>query len=428
MPRLVIVEPAYRSTVGHHGEVNRPLLLALAEGGWQPELWADVALEAEASAPGPLRGVFSGCGYEDPRQWSEPGGMVLLARRLEQQLQQAAAGGSPVAVWLAHSLLPFQLLGLARHLAQVEPARVLISLMFAPGETLQGPPADPAAEANARMALAALARVCAQRGHHLTLAFPSRQQQQLYAPLLAATGLRDAGLHPAVVGAGCRPARPGPDDPPLVLLHWGDLKAGKGRQEALAVLEALLERGVPPSLAGWRWLFHIHSLAALEAAEERLMQRAEQELGLVWLRGELESERMQAWLARCPLALLAYAPQIYAQRSSGLFWQWAAGRAALGLPMAAVGHAGGWLAAEAQALGIAWRSPAGDALPSPDGTPWLAALAAAAAQLPQTAGLQSEDGPSEEGLTEDGQRLLTDSFGRWCLEQLAAAIPVAPPA
>ena len=40
MPRLVIVEPAYASTVGHHGEVNRPLLAALAEAGWRAELSA----------------------------------------------------------------------------------------------------------------------------------------------------------------------------------------------------------------------------------------------------------------------------------------------------------------------------------------------------------------------------------------------------
>jgi hypothetical protein len=32
MPRLVIVEPAYASTVGHHGEVNRPLLEVLGKG------------------------------------------------------------------------------------------------------------------------------------------------------------------------------------------------------------------------------------------------------------------------------------------------------------------------------------------------------------------------------------------------------------
>lgn len=77
--------------------------------------------------------------------------------------------------------------------------------MFAPGERLDGAAADAQATACCRVALAALARAAAQQGHRLMLAFPSRQQQRLYQPLLAATGLSDGGLHPAVVGAGCRP-------------------------------------------------------------------------------------------------------------------------------------------------------------------------------------------------------------------------------
>ena len=133
--RLVIVDPAHASSVGHHDEVNRPLLEALIKAGWQAELWADVALEAESHAPQPLLGAFSGCGYEDPRHWSELGGMVNLGRRLERQLQQASGAEQPVAVWLGHSLLPFQLLGLARHLATAPAARVLLSLMFAPQES-----------------------------------------------------------------------------------------------------------------------------------------------------------------------------------------------------------------------------------------------------------------------------------------------------
>jgi len=308
MPRLVIVEPAYASTVGHHGEVNRPLLAALAEAGWSCELWADVALEGEATAPGPLRGVFSGCGYGDRRQWRELGGALVLARRLEQQLALASAGGPVVTAWLAHSLLPFQLLGLARHLNQSPAAAVLLSLMFAPGETLEGPAGDAQATATARVALAALARACAQQGHRLTLAFPSRQEETLYTPLLDATGLSSAGVHPAVVGAGTTPEPPAAEDaPPLVLLHWGDQKAGKGRAEALA---------------GLGWLFHQHSASALPDEEQALLERASKAgIGLVLLEGEITSATMGTWLARCPLALLAYNPERYAERSSGMLWQ-----------------------------------------------------------------------------------------------------------
>lgn len=416
MPRLVIVDPAYASTVGHHGEVNAPLLAALQAAGWEVELWADVALEGEPDLPGllrtRLRGVFSGCGYADPRSWRDLGGALLLARRLEQQLEQAQPpGGESVGAWLAHSLLPFQLLGLARRLRRVPAARVLISLMFPPGETLEGPMADPQAIAICRVALAALARASAQQGHRLCVGFPSEQQEELYAPLLEATGLRSAGLHPAVVGAGCRPPAPGSDASPLVLLHWGDLKPGKGRAEALAVLEALLEQGVPAPLHGWDWLFHHHSLRALPPEEERVLQRAVSELGLQRLQGEVNSKEMQTWLARCPLALLAYAPEVYGQRSSGLFWQWAGGRAALELPLAAVGQAGGWLATEARALGINWLSPAADGAGDPAPGAWLKALADAAAALPDRA-----------DLSEQGRRVLLGSFSQWCVERLNAEV------
>ena len=216
MPRLVLVEPAYASTVGHHGEVNRPLLAALAEAGW-----------------------------------------------------------------LAHSLLPFQLLGLARHLNQA---------------------------------------------------------------------------------------------PPLVLLHWGDQKEGKGRAEALAVLESLLPAALPAALAGWGWLFHQHSSTALPEAER---------------------------------TLLAYAPDRYAERSSGMLWQWAAGRAALGLPAAGVGYGEGWLAAEAAALGLTWHCSQRE--------PWLSALAAAAAALPASASLSPY-----------GRQVLTEPFAAWATRLVSAASGKGP--
>ncbi|MFM7676389.1 MAG: hypothetical protein ACKO5F_12595 [Synechococcus sp.] len=416
--RLVIVEPAYASTVGHHGEVNRPLLAALAAEGWKAELWADVALEAEVGAPQPLRGVFSGCGYEDPRHWRELGGMLQLARRLEQQLSEAARHGAqptaaPITAWLAHSLLPFQLLGLARHLAQAAPAQVLISLMFAPGETLEGEGPCEQASHNARVALAALAKAAARQGHRLQLVFPSRQQQLLYRPLLKATGLRDGGLHPAVVGGGCRPDAPQAEEPPLVLLHWGDQKVGKGQEEALTVLQALLQEGVPEPLAGWGWLWHQHSRASHNAQAEAVLQQAEAAgLPLVRLQGEVESAAMQGWLARCPLALLAYHPARYSQRSSGMLWQWAAGRWALQQPAAAVGYSSGWLAAEAAELGLRWHGlPWREAL-TQDGERWRQALAAAAAALPAA---QCWSAASEP--------VLGRSFGRWCAEQLRGAGP-----
>jgi hypothetical protein len=397
-PRLVIVDPSYASQVGHHGEVNRPLQAELLAAGWQPELWTDLALEAGGV------GVFTGCGYRDPGQWQDLGGMVLRAQTLEDQLA-LASGAEPVAAWMGHSLLPFQVLGLARHLQRQAAAAVLLSLMFAPAETLGGvAPQAPDAAAPARVALAALERACRQQGHRLTLAFPSRQQEALYAPLLAATGLASAGVHPAVVGAGQTPQPPPAGAPPLVLLHWGDLKPGKGRAEALAVLAALLEQPPPPALERWGWLFHGHGNTPLPVEERALLQRVEASgLALIWLEEEVESEAMGQWLARCPLALLAYDPEHYRQRSSGMLWQWAASRAASGLAAAGVGYDTGWLATEAAALGLRWHSPAGQA--------WLEALASAAAGLPARSDFSSY-----------GQQVLGSSFASWCRARLELAV------
>ena len=129
-----------------------------------------------------------------------------------------------------------------------------------------------------RVALAALARATAQQGHELQLAFPSRQQETLYAPLLAATGLKSGGIHPAVVGAGCQPQPPAPGAGHQVLLHWGDLKAGKGREAALALLQTVLELGQPwlspggndggastkaNSFAAGNWAAPLHNGAAI---------------------------------------------------------------------------------------------------------------------------------------------------------------------
>jgi len=411
MPRLVIVDPAYATTVGHHGEVNRPLLQELSEAGWQAELWADVALEAIPSAPQPLQGVFSGCGYEDPRHWRELGGMLQLARRLEQQLELAANPGPAVEAWLAHSLLPFQLLGLARYLSRAPAARVLVSLMFAPGETLGGGLDREQATANARVALAALGKACRQQGHRLTLACSSQQHQSLYAPLLSTTGLPEAPIHPAVVGPGSQPDPAAADATPLVLLHWGDLKAGKGQHQALALLQSLLEQGVPTPLQGWGWLWHQHSAEALTEAEVQLLQRAETAgIGLVRLEGEVGSAAMHSWLAQCPLALLAYDPQRYQQRSSGMLWQWAASRMAIACtPIGSgVGFGEGWLAVEAQQLGLDWQVPTGR-----DGAAWLAAVARAAAGATSTS-----PATTPATLSPYGHRVLGESFASWCRRNL----------
>ncbi len=182
--RVVIVDPAYASDVGHHGDVNTRLLAALGGRDWSVQCWADAAVPAAG-----CRGVFRDCGYVDPRHWADLGGTVHLARRMESQLHRALAEQGPVGGWVMHTALPFQLLGLARALCHCPAADVVVSLMFAPGETLEGPGGEADATSNCRVALGALARAVERGGHRLRLLLPSQQSLELYAPLLAAAGL-----------------------------------------------------------------------------------------------------------------------------------------------------------------------------------------------------------------------------------------------
>lgn len=393
--------------MGHHADLNEGLLGELAEDGWRPEVWADATLEA---SPG-VRPVFRDCGYEDPRHWADVAGTLHLARRLEAQLQEARAG-EPVAAWVVHTALPFQLLGLARWLQHQPAAAVAVSLMFPPGETLEGPPGDPQAMAQCRLALVGLGQACRAAGHHPWIGVPSAQQGTLLAPLLAAAGLPAGEVHPAVVGAGGAVPLPASGGVPAaaVLLHWGDLKRGKGRQEALAVVAALLEQGPGAELGSPGWLFHLHSREPLPSPERALLKRARQEIRcFTLLEGPVPRAEMLERLAACPLALLAYDPGTYAQRSSGMLWTWASARLAVAESAAAVGYGEGWLAAEAPALGVSWRAPAaGERTLS--GGEWLGLLRQSLSTL-----------DNASGFTPYGKSVLGSSFAAHLVNRVLAS-------
>lgn len=411
--RVVIVDPSYASPVGHHAELNTTLIGALTSAGHSVEVWAD---EAAPPAPG-LRRVSCGCGYLDPRHWADLGGSLHLAARLRRQLDaaleaDARAGQPSPALWLAHSLLPFQQIGLAQLLLHQPPARVLISLMFAPGETLSGMEAlEPArlhqqAGLNARTAHQALAQACRHAGHALVLGSSSTTTLNLHADLLQAAGLPPGQLHPAVVGAGCITQAPNAADQPLVLLHWGDHKPDKGCQEALALLQALLQCA-PNQRPPWRWLFHSYSQQAWKPEDQDLLEQARLELGdsFLWLHEPVSSSAMQQLLAQCPVALLAYSPSTYAERSSGVLWCYAAARHAAALPAMAVGYSGHWLQREAETLGMGWLvSPAAGGCR--DGDLWLTAIEQAMAASSKPLWRPAAD------------QTLGRSFSAWVLEQL----------
>ena len=370
-PRLVIVDPAWSGSVGHHSDVNRQLQQALDAAGWQVEAWADQEA-AELGLPW-IRPLLHGCGYQDPRHWSDTSGSLHLARRLADQLESGMGPAEqPVTAWLMHTALPYQLMGLARMLNQQPAAQVLISLMFAPGETLEGEAADAVAISNSRLALEALAEACQRQGHKLWIGLPSRQQQELWAPLIKAAELPEGELHAAVVGAGGAAVKP-PKGAPKLLLHWGDRKHSKGWLHSLAVVEQLLDQGGPANLRGYGWLFHVHCHAPIPESELQLLERAERQIiGYQLLREAIPQQEMLRRLAGCSAALLAYCPRAYSERSSGILWSYASARRAVGLPAVVVGLAGGWLERESRELGLAWRSAL-----NPSSTGWLKPLAEA---------------------------------------------------
>ena len=419
--RVVIVDPGYSGPTGHHAELNRQLIAACRAQGWSVECWADQSLlHADPSAMEQAsRPIFQNCGYLDPRHWLDLAGCLHLAARLCQQieaaLQAAPPAQPPVTLWIAHSLLPFQLIGLAQALQHQPPARLEVGILYAPGERLGGstePSAatpGPARErelaiANARFAWCGLAQACRRAGHQVRLGCASEAQARAHQPLLAAAGLPAAQLQPAVVGAGLQPASiPAAEAAPQVLLHWGDLKPSKGRQITMGLLDLLLHspellEGLPPL----RWLFHHFGQEPLAPQERDLLQRAQARLsGFRLWQGRVDSEAMQAALADTAVALLPYDPIAYAERSSGVLWCYGAARLAVGRSAIVVGCNGGWLEQEAIALGLEWLGiPSGD----PPSNSWWA-LMAQALQRPCQA----------PALTDYGRQVLGSSYAHWVL-------------
>ena len=169
--------------------------------------------------------------------------------------------------------------------------------------------------------------------------------------------------------------------PALVLLHWGDFRVGKGRRQVLALVQALLD-GHLAAGDPRRWLFHHCSSKPLPPEEQQLLTRAERELpGFQLRQGPVSHEAMQQVIARTAVALFPYCPSAYAERSSSVLWCYAAARLASGLPAQAVGCSEGFLAQEAQALGLGWQ-----ALPDGENPPhaWYAAIEQALSAHPSS--------------------------------------------
>lgn len=402
--QVAIIDPAYGQTAGHHHELNAQLLKQLELHRFTGTVWADQTAAAGAA----VYGAFSQVGYLPLGEWDGLARSQLQAGQVQQQLQRAADASPPVDIWLAHSLLPFHLLGLARFLACQPAAVVIISLMFDPHDGLLAPLHGPNPERTSAVALLELSRACLNAGHRLVIGACSRHTLERYRPLTEQARLPKPQLHPGVVGAGCQVSAPGPDAIPTVLLHWGDLKPDKGRAEALTVVQALLAGWRP--LHACRFVFHSYSHLVLAPEEAAVLQGASELLGerFLWLQGQVASAAMQQLLASCDLALLPYCPSRYAHRSSGVLWCYAAARYTAGLPAAALGYGGHWLQEEAQSWGMTWHSvvPA----PSVDLAQWQKGISQALMEVPKR----------QAAWTPYASAVLGRSFADWVLEQLAA--------
>jgi hypothetical protein len=415
--RLVVVDPGFAAPVGHHVDVNTSLAGWLSNQGWAVEIWADAAAsvwpELASSLPG-LRPQLREAGYIDPRHWSDLAGTLHQAGLLHTQLEQCVSlDAHPVQAWLAHSLVPFQLIALARLLQRQPPASVLISLMFAPSEVFGGQVGldlqalRHSAEDGAAMALSALALACRRSNHRLQLACGSQQLQQRYAPLCQAAGLAPPLLHPALCGLATDELPPSVQGAPLVLLHWGERKPDKGRELGLEVLEHLLSGApLPAGLGGVRWCFHASSREPAPDAERELLRRAGSLEGVEVLEGQQPRNAMLDRLAGSAVVLLPYDPVAYAERSSGVLWLYGAARHRIQQPSRVVGYGGGWLGREVPDLGLHWQelSPQGGA---------QAVLSALARALEASA-------PNPQ-LTPYGREVLGGMpFSQWACTQLQA--------
>jgi len=410
--RLVLLDPGLNSSVGHHADLNGLITPALIDAGWSAEIWADVAAadnpRLAEQLPG-LRPVLHDAGYIDPRHWCDLNGSLHQAGLLRPQLTKAAEGPM-VKAWLAHSLLPFQLIALAQLLQHQRPATVLISLMFAPGEVFGGQSGfamidqRQAAELSTSTAIAALARAAKKAGHDLILAAASQALIDRYAPLCAAAGIPVPCLHPSPLVGTELLSTAASYEPPQLLLHWGERKPDKGREVALSILEELLQYPpLPEKLRGMKWCFHASSRESADPAEHELLQRASYCPHIRILEGSTSREQMLQELARSSAALLAYSPLAYAERSSGVFWMYAAVRLACGQAAPIVIPRGGWLWHEAEKFGLPCTE-----------LPQNATGAEALQRLAEVAQLA----PNAATLTDYGQKILGQPWDQWLVNQL----------
>jgi hypothetical protein len=349
-----VLDPSYAYPSGHHQDLNQSLIKVFSERSIRTFIWCDKKISDNNEA----NGIFEDVGYfAEPEWWTLPVTIQLAHKIKEQLLRADGLSEKKPKTWLGHSLLPFQILGLAFYLSEQPKSNIHISLMFSPGETFDQLEANNhrRAECTASYTWLELSRICKRNKHQLHIGSASSQTTKQYKYILEKAKTRQPELQPAFCGSGWKMREEKATNAYThIMLHWGDLKPDKGVQEALFMIRSLLDGWRP--IHPCRFLFQSFSHRELENQDRRLLVQAKEELGelLVWIEDYQTNEDMMDQLSQCDVALLAYDSITYANRSSGILWCYAAARFAIGKPATAIGYGDNWLAAEARELGMEW--------------------------------------------------------------------------
>ena len=354
MKKIIVIDPCYDSSFGHHEVLNSELLTTLS-AAHSTEIWTSKVLQRNSA----VKSVFDDLGYFNSLDFHRPESNHKLADRMLKQLNLYQENSQNVNLWVAHSFLPFHLAGFSRFLATQKAAVIFISLMFDPADPIYDSNQSFSIQQRWLRGLIELSIACNKQKHKLILGSASRSTITRYLPLLDRAKVVYPVLHPAVVGGGCIISNNNLNSEFTILLHWGDLKNDKGREVVFVIIKALLSN-YKINLSPCKFIFHSFSHLTLATDELDLLSQFKKKFGgnFIWLEGQISNLEMHTILSSCDLALLAYNPISYSWRSSGIFWCYSSARYAAGRTAAYIGYDNNWLQKEAYVYGMNWYSVA----------------------------------------------------------------------
>jgi hypothetical protein len=102
MKKIIVIDPCYDSSFGHHEALNSELLATLS-AAHNIEIWASKVLQRNSA----IKSVFDDLGYYNSLDFHHPESNLKLADRILKQLGSYQENCQNVNLWIAHSFLPF---------------------------------------------------------------------------------------------------------------------------------------------------------------------------------------------------------------------------------------------------------------------------------------------------------------------------------